>query len=119
MKRETKCLKCGKPIEMSKVEEFRDPKCGHCNLQHTLDKKSKRRIMIISGIVLVVIIFGSSIIMTMFNLSFWFMMIPALIAGFVVDYVATYLAAMMNMTSYEQVEKVKPETKVKPKKKKK
>lgn len=98
----TKCKRCGKEIKVEKAKDIENIKCGHCNMEFTIDKKTKR---LATVILIVVVLFTSTLIAFVseaFDLSFFILMIPAILIGFFAYRYTLLLIGKLGKLSYDQ-----------------
>lgn len=102
-----KCSRCGKPLSVEKWKDIENPKCSHCNLEHVMDKKARRKSYFILPVIMLVIVFISAIVQVIFNIHM-FIMIPFIfIVAFFTNRIVNFILARLKWLSYEPLIKAK------------
>ena len=95
-----KCERCGSDIFASKANELEDIKCGHCNKELTVDKKTKRWAMVVVVIFVMIISFVIATISELFKVPLLIMLLPTLVLGFFAYRWALWILAKFNKLNY-------------------
>lgn len=95
------CDRCGNDISISKPKEVREIKCGHCNMEYEVDKKTKYVSLAVMFVAIFLLAFFSVLFAEIINISSYILIIPLVIVSFYLSNLSYYFLAKLNKVTYK------------------
>lgn len=98
---DNKCSRCGKHLKIKGFTDVNTATCVHCNKEHTITKKAKRKSLLLYMLVTLAATFVFALIQVLFRINFIFLLIIIFVSVMAFSILINYLMVKLRWLEYE------------------